>query len=107
MPLERGGADLIRFVQENAAIPVVAGGIGVCHTYVDQAADLDKAVAELDESARLVRREPALRASVPEGLFEKGEILSRAGRHEQAAQAPAISSCSMINCRRYWGANEP
>jgi len=41
----RGGADLIRFVQDNAAMPVVAGGIGVCHTYVDQAADLDKAVA--------------------------------------------------------------
>jgi len=40
----RGGADLIRFVAANAAMPVVTGGIGVCHTYVDKAADLDKAV---------------------------------------------------------------
>jgi glutamate-5-semialdehyde dehydrogenase len=40
----RGGADLIRFVAANAAMPVVTGGIGVCHTYVDKTADLDKAV---------------------------------------------------------------
>ncbi len=41
----RGGAGLISFVKENAAMPVVAGGIGVCHTYVDKGADLDKTVA--------------------------------------------------------------
>jgi len=41
----RGGADLVRFVINNSAIPVVAGGIGVCHTYVDKSADPDKAVA--------------------------------------------------------------
>ncbi len=40
----RGGADLIRHVAENAAMPVVAGGIGVCHTYVDERADMDMAV---------------------------------------------------------------
>jgi glutamate-5-semialdehyde dehydrogenase len=32
----RGGAALIKFVKKNAAMPVVAGGIGVCHTYVDK-----------------------------------------------------------------------
>ena len=41
----RGGAGLIKFVKENAVMPVVAGGIGVCHTYVDKSADIDKAVA--------------------------------------------------------------
>jgi glutamate-5-semialdehyde dehydrogenase len=41
----RGGADLIRFVVSHATMPVLAGGIGVCHTYVDSSADLDKAVA--------------------------------------------------------------
>ncbi len=40
----RGGAELIRFVVENAAMPVLTGGTGVCHTYVDRAADIDKAV---------------------------------------------------------------
>ncbi len=43
--IPRGGAGLIRFVTENAAMAVVSGGIGVCHTYVDRSADLDKAVA--------------------------------------------------------------
>jgi len=41
----RGGANLIRFVKEKSTVPVVAGGIGVCHTYVDRSADIDKAVA--------------------------------------------------------------
>ena len=40
----RGGAELIRYVTENASMPVLTGGTGVCHTYVDRAADLDKAV---------------------------------------------------------------
>lgn len=40
----RGGAELIRFVAENARMPVLTGGVGVCHTYVDRTADLEKAV---------------------------------------------------------------
>jgi len=43
--IPRGGAGLIKFVAENAAMPVLTGGIGVCHTYVDKSADLNKAVA--------------------------------------------------------------
>ena len=43
--IPRGGAGLIKFVAENASMPVVTGGIGVCHTYVDQSADVAKAVA--------------------------------------------------------------
>jgi glutamate-5-semialdehyde dehydrogenase len=35
----RGGAGLIRAVVENATIPVIETGAGVCHTYVDRAAD--------------------------------------------------------------------
>jgi len=43
--IPRGGAGLIKLVSENAAMPVVTGGIGVCHTYVDKSANLNKAVA--------------------------------------------------------------
>jgi glutamate-5-semialdehyde dehydrogenase len=43
--IPRGGADLIKLISENAAMPVVTGGIGVCHTYVDRSADVSKAVA--------------------------------------------------------------
>ncbi|MYD66664.1 MAG: glutamate-5-semialdehyde dehydrogenase [Chloroflexi bacterium] len=39
----RGGADLIRRIRDEATMPVVAGGIGVCHTYVDDEAELDMA----------------------------------------------------------------
>lgn len=41
----RGGPGLINFVAENAAMPVVAGGVGVCHTYVDRTADFEKAAS--------------------------------------------------------------
>lgn len=43
--IPRGGAGLIKFVAENATMPVITGGIGVCHTYVDKSADHNKAVA--------------------------------------------------------------
>jgi len=43
--IPRGGADLINYVARNAAMPVITGGIGVCHTYVDRSANLEKAVA--------------------------------------------------------------
>jgi glutamate-5-semialdehyde dehydrogenase len=43
--IPRGGAGLIKLVSENAAMPVLTGGIGVCHTYVDKSANLNKAVA--------------------------------------------------------------
>jgi glutamate-5-semialdehyde dehydrogenase len=43
--IPRGGAELIKLVAENARMPVVTGGIGVCHTYVDKSADIKKAVS--------------------------------------------------------------
>ena len=43
--IPRGGPSLIKLISENAAMPVITGGVGVCHTYVDKSADLDKAVA--------------------------------------------------------------
>jgi glutamate-5-semialdehyde dehydrogenase len=43
--IPRGGAGLIKFISENATMPVLSGGIGVCHTYIDSKADLKKGVA--------------------------------------------------------------
>jgi len=43
--IPRGSQSLIDFVRENAKVPVIETGAGVCHTYVDKTADLDKAVA--------------------------------------------------------------
>ena len=43
--IPRGGEPFVKFVIRNAAMPVVAGGIGVCHTYVDKTANIKKAVS--------------------------------------------------------------
>jgi glutamate-5-semialdehyde dehydrogenase len=41
----RGSSALVRYVQEHTRIPVLGHAEGVCHVYVDRAADLDKALA--------------------------------------------------------------
>lgn len=41
--IPRGGAGLIRNVVENSTVPVIQTGIGNCHIYVDESADLQKA----------------------------------------------------------------
>jgi glutamate-5-semialdehyde dehydrogenase len=43
--IPRGGAALIKNVVENSTVPVIETGIGNCHIYVDEDADLDKATA--------------------------------------------------------------
>jgi len=50
----RGGASLVKFVSENATMPAVTGGMGVCHTYVDRSADL-KMAAEIVHNAKVRR----------------------------------------------------
>lgn len=42
--IPRGGAELIKTVVENSHVPVIETGIGNCHIYVEQDADLDSAV---------------------------------------------------------------
>lgn len=44
MLIPRGGAALHRFCRENSRIPVITGGIGICHLFVDATADLEAAV---------------------------------------------------------------
>jgi glutamate-5-semialdehyde dehydrogenase len=43
--IPRGGAGLIRHVVDNARVPVIETGVGNCHVYVDEGADLDMAHA--------------------------------------------------------------
>ena len=43
--IPRGGEALINRVREDARVPAITGGIGVCHTYVDLDADLEKAIS--------------------------------------------------------------
>ncbi len=43
--IPRGGAGLIRSVVEESTVPVIETGVGNCHVYVDEAADLEMALA--------------------------------------------------------------
>ncbi|HEY3475837.1 MAG TPA: glutamate-5-semialdehyde dehydrogenase, partial [Anaerolineales bacterium] len=42
--IPRGGAGLHEFCRENSHIPVITGGIGICHLFVDESADLEAAL---------------------------------------------------------------
>lgn len=42
--IPRGGAGLHRLCRDQSTIPVITGGIGVCHIFVDETADLHKAL---------------------------------------------------------------
>ncbi|MBO5993948.1 MAG: glutamate-5-semialdehyde dehydrogenase [Firmicutes bacterium] len=54
MLIPRGGAGLIRRCVENALIPCIHTGTGICHVYVDKAADLEKAL-NIIENAKTSR----------------------------------------------------
>lgn len=52
--IPRGGAGLIRSVVENSRVPVIETGVGNCHVYVDESADLEMA-AEIVYNAKTSR----------------------------------------------------
>ena len=52
--LPRGGKKLIQTVVQNARVPVIETGSGVCHLYVDESADLEMA-AKVAENAKIQR----------------------------------------------------
>jgi glutamate-5-semialdehyde dehydrogenase len=52
--IPRGGAELQKFCIENSRIPVITGGIGICHIFVDQSADLKKSL-DVIENAKVDR----------------------------------------------------
>ena len=54
MAIPRGGEGLIRAVSEMARVPVIKHYKGVCHTYIDQHANIEKAVA-ICENAKVQR----------------------------------------------------
>ena len=48
--IPRGGAGLIRSCVENAKVPCIQTGTGICHVYVDKDADLKKALAIIENA---------------------------------------------------------
>ncbi|QCE33746.1 glutamate-5-semialdehyde dehydrogenase [Acetobacteraceae bacterium] len=54
MLIPRGGAGLHKLCREQSTIPVITGGIGVCHIYMDETADLEKSLPII-ENAKIQR----------------------------------------------------
>ena len=54
MIVPRGGAGLHRLCREQSTIPVITGGIGICHIFVDESANLARAV-DIVENAKVQR----------------------------------------------------
>lgn len=48
--IPRGSSNLINFVRENATIPVIETGAGICHTYFDEYGDTTKGVAIINNA---------------------------------------------------------
>lgn len=54
MVIPRGGSGLHEFCRNNSRIPVITGGIGICHLFVDESADLQKS-SEVIRNAKVQR----------------------------------------------------
>ena len=54
MIIPRGGASLHRLCREQSTIPVITGGLGICHLYVDASADLVRSI-DVIENAKVQR----------------------------------------------------
>lgn len=50
MIIPRGGAGLHKMCKENSTIPVIIGGFGISHIFVDQSADLERSLAVIDNA---------------------------------------------------------
>ncbi|WP_322803697.1 glutamate-5-semialdehyde dehydrogenase [Vibrio alfacsensis] len=50
MIIPRGGAGLHKMCKENSTIPVIIGGFGISHIFVDESADLEKSLSVVENS---------------------------------------------------------
>jgi glutamate-5-semialdehyde dehydrogenase len=48
--IPRGSSSLVNLVNQNAKMPSITGGVGVCHTYVDKMADINQAINIIDNA---------------------------------------------------------
>ena len=48
--IPRGSSELVNLVNQNAKMPSITGGVGVCHTYVDKDVDIEQAISIIDNA---------------------------------------------------------
>lgn len=92
--IPRGGASLIRNVVENATVPVIETGAGICHTFVDASADYSMAV-DIAFNAKVQR--PSVCNSMETLLVEE----SFADQHlSQLADRFIVAGVELRGCER-------
>ncbi|HVN54605.1 MAG TPA: glutamate-5-semialdehyde dehydrogenase [Anaerolineaceae bacterium] len=69
MIIPRGGVGLHKFCRENSRIPVITGGIGICHLFVDDNADLPRSL-EVIRNAKIQR--PSVCNALDTALIHRG-----------------------------------
>jgi glutamate-5-semialdehyde dehydrogenase len=85
MLIPRGGAALHDFCRKNSRIPVITGGIGICHLFVDESADQDGALRVI-YNAKVQR--PTVCNALDTALIHRScaeDFLPRLARHLQPA----------------------
>ncbi len=103
MIIPRGGAGLHKMCKENSTIPVIIGGFGISHIYVDKTADLERAL-DLIMNAK-VQRPSACNAldtllvhqDIAEALLGKLAPRLNEGKVKVLAEAPLLPYLSSVN----------
>ncbi|MBB3127725.1 glutamate-5-semialdehyde dehydrogenase [Paenibacillus rhizosphaerae] len=83
--IPRGGSSLIRTVVENATVPVIETGAGICHTYLDETADLDMAEA-ISINAKVQRPSVcnSMETLIVHQAFAREHLVALAGKLKEA-----------------------
>ncbi|MFI5181591.1 MAG: glutamate-5-semialdehyde dehydrogenase [Thermoanaerobaculia bacterium] len=116
--IPRGGADLVRHVRSHTRIPVLGHAEGVCHVYIDRAADPQKAIAIAVDSKTtypaacnsaetlLIHHEAAARSLKPlvEALRAKGVEIRACERTRALAPELGLAEASEDDFGREFGA---
>ena len=100
MLIPRGGAGLHTFCRENSTIPVITGGIGICHLFVDESANLEKSI-EVIRNSKIQR--PSVCNALDTVLVHKN--ISRSFI-PKLIQALIKGQCKFSDRRRYFQNSE-
>ena len=87
--IPRGGAGLHEFCREHSRIPVMTGGIGICHLFVDESADLD---ASMDILHNAKTQRPSVCNSLDVADESFGHRLRRNGQLHAASHHTTTES---------------
>lgn len=92
--IPRGGNNLVKFIKENTKIPVLGHADGICHIFVDESADFDKAVRVIIDSKT---QYPSACNSVETLLIHKNF-----NRHEELLHVLKDSGIELVFAPETW-----